>query len=116
MKDLKLSPRGPAVARLEVADTLWTRTRGLLGRDGLADDHGLWIKPCNSVHTFFMRFAIDLVFLDRDLIVRRVYQGVKPNRLVLPVLAHSVIEFQSGFLKRTHFNIGERVYVDHPVP
>ena len=115
MRALKLAPHGPAVARLETADTLWTRTKGLLGRDGLPDDVGLWIAPCNSVHTFFMRFAIDLVFLDRDLVVRRVYRDVRPNRLVLPVLAHSVIEFEAGFLNRTHFNLGERVYVDHPL-
>ena len=62
-----------------------------------------------------MRFTLDLVFLDRELRVRRLYQDVKPNRLVLPVLAHSVIEFKAGFLQRTSFNIGERVYVDHPL-
>ena len=112
---LRLDPKGPVIARLEVAETLWTRTRGLLGRDGLGADEGLWIKPCNSVHTFFMKFPLDLVFLDRDLRVRRLYQNVRPNRLVLPMLAHSVIELPAGFLRSKSFNPGERVYVDRPL-
>ena len=55
--------RGTVLAtRLEAAHTGPTRRKGLLGRDGLAAGEGLWIAPCESVHTFFMRFPIDLVY------------------------------------------------------
>jgi uncharacterized membrane protein (UPF0127 family) len=54
--------------------------RGLLGRDGLAQGEGLLIKPCGSVHTFFMRFPIDVVFLDRELSVLAVRPEVRPWR------------------------------------
>ncbi len=59
--------RGTVLAtRLEAAHTGAKRRKGLLGRDGLAAGDGLWIAPCESVHTFFMRFPIDLVYLDRE--------------------------------------------------
>jgi len=58
--------RGTMLAtRLEVADSASHRSKGLLGRTELEPGHGLWIVPCESVHTFFMKFAIDLVYLDR---------------------------------------------------
>src|SRR5580658_6350501 len=57
---------------LEVANHGSNRMKGLLGRDGLAPGEGLWIKPCEAVHTFGMRFAIDLVYLDRKKRIRKV--------------------------------------------
>ena len=62
--------------RLEVADSGPKRNKGLLGRDGLAPGEGLWIVPCESVHTFFMRFPIDLVYLDRKNTVKKVRSAV----------------------------------------
>jgi uncharacterized membrane protein (UPF0127 family) len=59
-------------ARLEKARTGAARRKGLLGRESLLPGEGLWIAPCESVHTFFMRFPIDLVYLDRKLQVRKV--------------------------------------------
>lgn len=100
------------IPRLEVADTFHTRGKGLLGRDSLAGDHALWIHRCNSIHTFFMKFAIDCVFVDRQLKVRKVYHDVRPWRLVLPVWgASSVIEMASGTAKRLNINVGDQLYV-----
>jgi len=77
----------------EYATTLWQRARGLLGRTELARESALWIQPCNSIHTFFMKFSIDAVFVDRQLIVRQVQRGIRPWRIVWPVWgAHSVFE------------------------
>lgn len=113
---LTKTPGGPAIARLEPAFSLWARTRGLLGRSGLAPATALWIRPCNSVHTFFMKFALDLVFLDEHFVVRKTYRAVRPGRLVLPVWrARSVLEFQAGFLNDTPLQPGDRVYVDHTI-
>src|SRR5579863_4752466 len=82
--------------RLEVANHSANRMKGLLGRDGLAPGEGLWIKPCEAVHTFCMRFAIDLVYLDRKNRIRKVRSGVRPWRMSACLTAHSVIELPSG--------------------
>ncbi len=104
------------VPKLEVATSFWARTKGLLGRKELPADQALWIHRCNSIHTFFMQFPIDLVFVDRQMVVRKTYSRVKPNRLVLPVLwATSVIELSPGFLEANPITVGEQLHVDHPL-
>lgn len=103
------------IPRLEVANTLWKRMKGLIGREQLSDDQGLWIPKCNSVHTFFMRFPIDLVFVDSEMVVRRTFRAVQPGRLILPVWgATSVIECSAGFLDKfsNTVRIGEKLHVD----
>ncbi|HVE13570.1 MAG TPA: DUF192 domain-containing protein [Elusimicrobiota bacterium] len=85
-----------------MADTPKTRAVGLLSRSSLEPGEGLWIVPCASIHTLFMRFAIDAVFLDEDLVVRRVLEDLKPWRLSPWVLsAHSVLELPGGSVKGT---------------
>lgn len=79
-----------------MADRGAKRRKGLLGRNGLEPGEGLWIVPCESVHTFGMRFPIDLVYVDRKLRVRKVRSNVPPWRLSACVSAHSVIELASG--------------------
>ena len=86
---------------LEVAATGDLRRKGLLGRTHLAPGGGLWIVPCESVHTFFMRFAIDLVYLDRRNRVRKVRRAVAPWRVSACFGAHSVLELVPGTIKRT---------------
>ena len=83
--------------RLRVADTHWTRLRGLLGTDGLAPGAGLWITPCRQVHMFGMRYAIDVVFLDRDSRIVALVSELAPWR-VSPSVKHaaSVIELPEG--------------------
>ena len=70
-----------------------SRARGLLGRRAMAPGEGLWIVPCPMIHTFFMRFPIDVLFLDRGLKVVRVMENLRPWRLSPWVWrAHSVLE------------------------
>lgn len=90
--------RGAVVAdRVDRCDTAATRAKGLLGRDSLGPGEGVWIVPCSMVHMFFMRFPIDVVFLDRELEVRRVTRALKPWRVSPWVLsAHSVLELGAG--------------------
>jgi uncharacterized protein len=84
---------------LGTADSLITRTKGLLGRDSLPAGEALWIKRCNSIHTFFMRFAIDAIFVDDNLKVVSVYKNLKPWRITrLHFRASSVFELPSGTL------------------
>ena len=94
--------RGTVLAkRLEVADSGPKRSRGLIGRDGLDAGEGLWIVPCESVHTFFMRFPIDLVYLDRKNKVRKTRSAVGPWKLSACLTAHSVLELPAGTIAST---------------
>ncbi len=72
------------------------RTRGLLGRDGLEKGTGLWIARTGSIHTFFMRFPMDAVFLDEQLLVRKVVSDIKPFRIAWSRGAKSVLELAAG--------------------
>jgi uncharacterized membrane protein (UPF0127 family) len=93
--------------RLDAARTSATRRKGLLGRDSLLYGEGLWIAPCESVHTFFMRFAIDLVYLDRKQQVRKVRSEVGPWRMSACWSAHSVLELPAGTIVATRTERGD---------
>jgi uncharacterized protein len=89
--------RGTCLASaLEIADTPARRSKGLLGRSSLGQSTGLWIVPCESVHMFGMKFAIDLVYLDRRMRVKKVRHALKPWRISACLTAHSVIELPVG--------------------
>jgi uncharacterized membrane protein (UPF0127 family) len=92
---------------LEVADSGPKRNKGLLGRDGLETGGGLWIVPCESVHTFFMRFPIDLVYLDRRNRVRKVRNAVGPWRLSACLTAHSILELPAGVVLSSQTQKGD---------
>jgi hypothetical protein len=102
----------PACDRCLVADTAPARLRGLLGRDGLPDGEGLLIKPANSVHMFFMRFAIDVVFLDRDLVVRKIVEALRPWRLAGCRGARAALELPAGTASRRGVTVGERLTLE----
>jgi uncharacterized protein len=102
--------RGTVLAtNLEVAGNHKQRNKGLLGRDGLAPGEGLWIVPCESVHTFFMRFAIDLVYLDREHRIRKVRSAVGAWRLSACLFAHSVLELPAGTIQQTQTQRGDQM-------
>lgn len=99
-------------AQLELAHTFLSRMRGLLGRSGLSASQGLWIKPCNSIHMFGMRFSIDAVFLNRQGRVVKVVEHLRPGRLVLPVkMAESVIELPVGTIADTQTTVGDEICI-----
>lgn len=104
--------RGTHLAtHLEVADTGYARRKGLLGRDGLAPGSGLWIFPCESVHTFAMRFAIDLVYLDRHCVVKKVRSSVPRGRISACLTARSVIELPAGTIHATQTRVGDQITI-----
>jgi uncharacterized membrane protein (UPF0127 family) len=82
--------------RCTVADQLLTRLRGLLGRRELPAGEGLLLRPAMSIHTCFMRFAIDAVFLDRELRVVAVRSGLGAWRVAGRRGAHAVLELAAG--------------------
>lgn len=94
--------------RVEVAESWFSRLKGLLGRDGLAEGGGLHIVPCNSIHMFFMRFAIDVAFLDHEGKVVRAVHAIKPWRATRVYLdAHSALELPAGTLARSQTQDGD---------
>jgi|HubBroStandDraft_5_1064220.scaffolds.fasta_scaffold343648_1 uncharacterized membrane protein (UPF0127 family) len=100
--------RGTVLATcLEVANTGPKRNKGLLGRKGLAPGEGLWIVPCESVHTFFMQFPIDLVYLDRKNRIRKLRSSVGPWRLSVCLSAHSILELPAGTIHDTQTEPGD---------
>ena len=83
-------------ARCIVASKPWTRMRGLLGRASLDPDEGMLFRRTGSIHMMFMRFAIDAVFCDRELVVVHVARGLRPWRMASHRRAKLVIELAEG--------------------
>ena len=94
---------------MELADSGPKRNKGLLGRKLLNPGEGLWIVPCESVHTFFMQFPIDLVYLDREHRIKKLRSGVPPWRLSACLSAHSVLEFPAGTIHNTNTKRGDKL-------
>jgi uncharacterized membrane protein (UPF0127 family) len=96
----------------EVADTSEKRRTGLLKHERLEPGHGLWIIPCESVHSFFMKFAIDLVYLDRNKKVRKVRHRMVPWRMSACLTAHSILELPAGTLAATNTQAGDQLEIE----
>lgn len=103
------------VGNLMVADSVFSRMKGLLGKSALDHGSGLWLKPCNSVHSFWMKFTIDVVFLDRENRVIKVIHELKPNRIT-PVFwkAASVIELPAGIAALAALSPGDMIEMIAP--
>jgi uncharacterized membrane protein (UPF0127 family) len=96
----------------DMADTSEKRRTGLLKHERLNPGEGLWIVPCESVHTFFMKFPIDLVYLDKQKKVRKVRHRVPAWRLSVCLSAHSILELPAGTLEQTGTQVGDELVVE----
>lgn len=102
--------RGEVVCeRCEVAERAPTRLRGLLGRRELPPGDGMLLRPSGSIHTCFMRFPIDAVFLDAELRVLRVRSELRPWRVAAARGARAVLELAAGEAGRRGVAPGERL-------
>jgi uncharacterized protein len=95
--------------RCVLADTALARLKGLLGRRDLPSGEGILLKPASSVHMAFMRFAIDAVFLDRDLRVLKIAADLKPWRAAGSRGAKAVLEIPAGEAARRGLSVGDRL-------
>lgn len=95
-----------------ISDTLSGRIKGLIGRKKLKSGQALVIKPCNSVHTFFMSFSIDLLFVDKQERIVKIVQAMPPFRLSsISLNASYVIELPAGSISSTQTKIGDRISI-----
>ena len=95
--------------RCKLADHSLARLRGLLGRDGLDPGEGLLLRPASSIHTFFMRFPIDVVFLDRELVVLGIHDTIDPWRTASERGAKVVLELPAGESSRRGLTVGDQL-------
>ena len=100
--------------RCDVADHLVARMRGLLGRSDLPQGEGILLRPAGSIHTFFMRFPIDVVFLDEENQVVKVVHRLPPWRAAGMKGARSVVELAAGEAESRGIAVGSTLQFDPP--
>jgi uncharacterized protein len=105
--------RGTTVGdNIELADTSMTRMFGLLGRRGLDAGEGLWIKPSSGVHTFGMSFSIDVVGLDRELRIVKMWRCLRPLRITsVSLKLKSILELPCGTIAQSQMAIGDQLQI-----
>ena len=101
----------PVATQVEIAATRTTRRRGLLGRDGLNEAAAMLLAPCGSVHTIGMRFALDVVFVDRQGYAVKIVRNLRPWRIAIATGASAVIEMTAGSLRWGQVLVGDRLYL-----
>jgi len=102
--------RGTVLAEAaDVADTSAKRRTGLLKHSGLEPGEGLWIAPCESVHSFGMKFSIDVVYLDKGKKVKKVRKEMVPRRLSACLTAYSVLELPVGVIEASRTEAGDQL-------
>lgn len=97
---------------VETADSLLARLKGLLGRQSLQPGHALWLRPCNGIHTFGMRFPIDVVVLDRRMRVHAIHASMQPNCMTrLYPAGSSVLELPSGTIDKSGLSVEDTLII-----
>ena len=82
-----------------------------MGRVAFDPGQGLWIVPCESIHTFGMNFPIDVIYLDRERKIRKIRSAMVPRRISADLRAHSVLELPAGTISRTQTRLGDQVEI-----
>jgi uncharacterized protein len=103
--------RGTVIGdRVTVADTSMTRLFGLLPKSGLNAGEGLWIRPSSGVHTFFMRFTIDVIGLDKEMRVIKLWSDLSPFRITsVSMKLRSVVELPAGKIRECKVELGDKL-------
>ncbi len=97
---------------ISIGDTFISSFLGLMGEKEITPGKGLIIAPCNSIHTFFMRMPLDIIFIDKNNIALNVIENLQPWRISPIILnARSVIEVPSGTVKKTGTTQGDRLEI-----
>lgn len=115
MKLVNISKNTICAENLKTAENFFARLKGLLGRTSLDAGEALFINNCPSIHTFFMQFAIDVVFVDELLSVRAKYENVKPWRWLAftGLRSRHAVEMNVGTIQRAKIDVGDQLNVVH---
>ncbi len=102
------------IQNLEVAETFWPRLVGLMGRENLPPDRGVFFPRCNAIHTCFMKFSIDCVFLNANGQVKKIYHRLSPWKWAGPVWgASAVVELEAGSAEKLKIQEGDQLICGH---
>ena len=110
----------PLCPRCVLADTFWTRGKGLLGRKSLASDEGILLSPGSSIHMFGMKFAIDVIYLTREDVVTDVVENIGPGQMHVAKdqtgagKPFAALEVAAGTVARTGVQIGDQLRRETP--
>ncbi|MBR6013295.1 MAG: DUF192 domain-containing protein [Selenomonadaceae bacterium] len=95
--------------QIEIAETFFSRLRGLMGRKKLPQGHGLLLSPCSSVHMLFMKFSIDVVYVDKNFVVKKIVKNLPAwSGVSICLGAESAFEFSAGESDRLNLKIGDK--------
>jgi hypothetical protein len=107
--------KGTVVAQeVRFARSIWSRFLGLMGQRSLPEGQALLLEPCSSIHCMFMRFPIDVIFLDREGRVVKVAPGVRPWRMAAAKGARSALELPAGLAARSQTEAGDKIIIEGP--
>lgn len=111
MKTCKVSNAcGIIAGHVRIADHFFSRFIGLQGRKALAEGEGLLIRPCRQIHTFFMRFTLDVLFVSKEGVVVHIIEYFGKNLISPEIrLGREVIELQGGTVSKKHIHIGDTI-------
>lgn len=99
----------PLTTHAGIANTSELRRRGLLKHTSLEEGDGLWIAPCEAVHCFGMKFAIDVLYLSKQKKILKIRPNMGKNRISFCLSAHSVLELPAGTVERTGTLVGDEL-------
>lgn len=110
MKIENLTKGTTLVKNCKAANSFLTRFMGLMGKDSLPEESGLILTPCNSIHMFFMKFPLDIVFVDKNNMVVHVIESIRPWKFSKIVSnGHSTIELPVGSIEKSKTTVGDRL-------
>ncbi|HSA06720.1 MAG TPA: DUF192 domain-containing protein [Candidatus Gastranaerophilales bacterium] len=110
MKVINKTANNVLVEKLEIANNSFLRMKGLLGRKSMEEGEGLHIIPCNNIHSWFMKFEFDAIFIDKKNKIKFLIEKMPPNGGVkFCFSAYSVIELPAGAIAKTNVKIGDEV-------
>lgn len=112
MRSLRIAVRGGKLLTVAVADRFFSRLKGLLGTTSLPADRGLLLCRCNSVHMIGMRYPLDIVYLDKNGVILKLVEELRPWRLSVCLRARDTLEVASGTIRRAGWQVGERLLLE----
>ena len=111
-KAVNATQNNVVAACVDIADNPWDRFWGLMNKPGVPEGYGLWIVPCSDIHSLFMRFEFDAVFVDKQGKVVKLVEKMKPWGLSLAKGAHAVLELDGGVIAKAGIHLYDEIVLE----